>query len=206
MAAIIFDMDGTIADSFDYVAEFMAEEAGKAPLTEEQKQRLRGLSMIDMARRLGYHWWDGPRLLFKGQRRMRRDIKQLDSFEGIPEIIRKLSAEGHELFVLSTNSSRNIQQFLHDQKINKYFLEIYGGVGIFGKASALKQLLKKQNLAVKQAVYVGDELRDIQAAQSIGMKAVAVSWGFAHRSGLLALRPTAIVDTPDELMRTLEEI
>lgn len=206
MAAIIFDMDGTIADSFDYVADFMAAEAGIGPLSTKQKEGLRSLSMTGMARQLGYHWWDAPKLFFKGRRRMNKAIKDLDSFEGMPELIRKLNAEGHELFVLSTNSLRNVHRFLHLQKIHTYFLEIYGGVGIFGKAPALRQLLREQNIDIGQAVYVGDELRDVEAAKSIGLRAVAVTWGFAARNSLKAAKPTALADTPAELMRILEEI
>lgn len=207
MSAIIFDMDGTIADSFDYVSEFLVKQAKHSPLSEEQKQELRGLSMHDMATQLGYHWWDAPMLFYRGRRIMRRSIKDkhLKPFEGIPEIIRKLHNEGHELFMLSTNSLPNVHHFLDDQKIHKYFLEIYAGVGVFGKAPALRRLLKEQHIQPGDAIYVCDELRDIEAAQSAGVRTVAVSWGFARRRNLVAKRPTALADTPSELMRILEE-
>lgn len=206
MAAIIFDMDGTIADSFDYVSQFLAEQARLGPLSDEQKQHLRGMSMGAMARMLGYHWWDAPLLFFKGRHRMRQAIKHLKAFTGMPEVIRKLHEEGHELFIVSTNSVQNVHNFLHDQKIHTYFLEIYGGVGVFSKAPALRELLRENNLEVDQAVYVGDERRDMEAAQSVGMRAVAVTWGFAHRGNLMALKPTAVADTPAQLMKILEEI
>lgn len=176
------------------------------PLTPEKKQQLRGLSMANMARRLGYRWWHAPILFYKGQRRMHQAIKHLRSFEGMPELIRKLHAEGHELFVLSTNSKRNVEHFLQTQKIRKYFQEIYGGVGMFSKASGLRHLFKEQNLDIKQAVYVGDELRDVQAAKAIGLRAVAVTWGFANPKDLRAAKPSSLANTPDELMRILEEI
>ncbi len=206
MAVIIFDMDGTIADSFDYVADFIAREAGMEALSDEQKEQLRGKSMADMARQLGYHWWQAVFLFFKGRRQMRHAIKHLESFKGMPEIIRKLHAEGHELFILSTNSVRNVHTFLHQQKIHKYFLQIYGGVGMFGKGPALKQLLREQNFLLDEAIYIGDEMRDVLAAQSIGLRTVAVTWGFAHRASLKALKPTAIADTPEQLMGILEEL
>lgn len=206
MAVIIFDMDGTIADSFDYVADFMAREAGMEPLSNEQKEQLRGKSMREMTRQLGYHWWQAIPLFFKGRRRMRHTIKHLESFEGMPEIIRKLHSEGHELFILSANSVRNIRLFLHKQKIHKYFLEIYGGVGMFTKAPALRELLREHNFLIDDAVYIGDEMRDVLAAQSIGLRTVAVTWGFAHRASLKALKPTAMADTPDQLMSILEEL
>ena len=206
MTAIIFDMDGTIADSFDYVSEFLVREAGQAPLTADQKQALRGMSMGAMARRLGYHWWDAPYLFFKGRQRMKRTIGQIDAFAGMPEMIRKLHAEGHELFILSTNSLSNVRHFLHSHKIHQYFLDIYGGVGVFSKASALKRLLREHTLDLKYAVYVGDEQRDVEAAQSIGLRVIAVTWGFARRDDLVDLKPSGLADTPAQLTSILENL
>lgn len=206
MAAIIFDFDGTIADSFDYVSDFMAREAGINKLSDEQKQSLRSLSMTDMAKKLGYHWWSAPMLFLKGRHRMQKAIRHLEPVDGMPDLMRKLHAEGHELFILSTNSLRNISRFLHHHKLHIYFLEIYGGAGIFGKARALRRLLKQQQFKTEQAVYVGDERRDVEAARAIRMRVIAVTWGFAARSDLKAHHPTAMADTPDELMRVLEEV
>ena len=206
MAVIIFDFDGTIADSFDYVADFLAEEAGVAPLGKQARSELKGVSMIAMSKKLGFHWWQMPRLFFKGRSRMRKTIKKLNTFRGMPELIRKLHAEGHELFVLSNNTVRNVRMFLHRHKMYKHFLQIYGGVGVFDKGPALKQLLNDQKLELADAVYVGDELRDVEAAKSIGMRTIAVSWGFASRQNLKDAKPTALADTPEELMRILEEI
>jgi phosphoglycolate phosphatase-like HAD superfamily hydrolase len=206
MAAIIFDFDGTIADSFDYVADFMASESGRAPLSDEEKQALRGISITTMARRMGYNWFTGTLLFFKGRRRMHKVIRDLDAFEGMPELLHKLHNEGHELFILSTNSVRNLHRFLHHHKIHKYFLEIYGGVGPFSKAPALRQVLNEHNLEASQAVYVGDELRDVESAKAIGMRAIAVTWGFASRKNLKAAQPEALADTPRQLMSILEEI
>jgi phosphoglycolate phosphatase len=206
MATIIFDMDGTLADSFDYVADFLGVVRGLGPLSDEQKHRLRHLSMIAMARRLGFHWWDAPWLLFQGRRRMHHAIKEVKAFHGITELVRQLHGQGHNLYVLSTNSPRNVNRFLNEQKIHKYFLAVYGGAGLFNKAPSLKKLLKYQNVDRDQAVYVGDEIRDIQAAKSVGIKAIAVSWGFASRDHLKALRPDALADTPAELARQLKKI
>jgi phosphoglycolate phosphatase len=205
MAAIIFDFDGTIADSFDYVADFLAAQA-KLHLNDERRLSLRGMSMIAMARQLGYRWWQLPGLFFKGRRRMIHVVMKLKPFEGMPELIRKLHAEGHELFLLSSNSVRNVHKFLHHHKLHEYFLEIYGGVGLFDKAPAMRRLLKEHSLEAENAVYVGDELRDVEAAQSIGLRVVAVSWGFARTKILKDQKPTALVSSPDELMSVLEQL
>lgn len=206
MAAIIFDFDGTIADSFEYVSDFLVREARLAPLDPVAKKTLRGLSTVGMARHLGFHWWDAPRLLFHGQRRMQDRIKNLHGFPGMNDAIRKLHAEGHQLFVVSNNSAKNIQAFLVHQKIAEYFTDIYGSAGIFSKAPTLRQVLRKYNLEAIDAVYVGDEWRDVRAAHRANMRAVAVSWGFASRRKLLRMKPMAVVDNTEELLRILEEI
>ncbi|HVX47822.1 MAG TPA: HAD-IA family hydrolase [Candidatus Saccharimonadales bacterium] len=205
MAAIIFDFDGTIADSFDYVAGFLAEEAGQT-LDAAQAETLRGQSMASIGRQFGHSW---PRLItlfFKGRRRMRRAIDRVKPFDGMPEVIEKLHAEGHELFIVTSNTVENVHKFLHHYELHKYFLEVYGGAGLLGKPRYLKKLLKEQNLDKDNALYIGDELRDVAAAESIGLRIIAVTWGFARSSDLEALEPTAMAEKPEDIIKILEEL
>lgn len=205
MSAVIFDFDGTIADSFDFIAGFLATEAGQ-PMKATEIETLRGRSMASIGRHLGHSWPRLFRLFFKGRREMRRAIKDVKPFVGMPDVIEKLHAEGHELFIVSHNTVSNIHSFLHHHKLHTYFLEIYGGVGLFGKGRALRGLLKDQNLEAKDAVYIGDEGRDIRAARSVRMPVVAVSWGFARSADLEALRPTALAAKPEDIIKILEEL
>jgi HAD superfamily hydrolase (TIGR01549 family) len=133
-------------------------------------------------------------------------MKDMQVFPGMPEVIRKLHAEGHELFIVSSNSARNIRVFLKHHNIHKEFFQIYGGVFIFGKAATLRKLMKEHSIELDNAVYVGDELRDMQASESLKMRVVGVTWGFARPGVLQATKPMAIAETPDELLRILEEI
>ncbi|MDB5170658.1 MAG: gph 1 [Candidatus Saccharibacteria bacterium] len=199
MSAIIFDFDGTIANSFPYVSSFLAEQAGLPPLTEADAQQLRGLSMQAMARQMGFAWWRLPRLFIRGRRRMQASSKHLHPFDGMPELIRQLHKDGHQLYLLSSNNLRNIKAFLRAHDLDNYFIDIYGSVGLFSKAPALKRLLRKHKLNLEDAVYVGDELRDAEAAQSIKLRVISVTWGFARLQDLTNQKPTALAASPAEL-------
>ena len=206
MAAIIFDFDGTITDSFNYVADFLADEAGLPPLSGHMKHDLRGQSMTTMAKRLGYHWWQFPGLFLKGRRGMQRSIRRFKTFDGMAEVIRKLHAEGHQLFIVSSNSVHNIHLFIRAHQLHTYFLQVYGGVSMFGKAPMLRQLMHEHHLETKNCLYVGDELRDVEAAQSLGLSVIAVTWGFAKPADLADLHPTALADKPADLVTLIENL
>lgn len=199
MSVIIFDFDGTLADSFPYVSDFLAEQAG-VELTAEQRKNLRGLSMAGMCRALGFSWMRLPLLFLVGRRRMSRAIRNLQPIAGMPAVVAKLHADGYKLFVVSTNSTHNVRRFLHHHQLYKYFSGAYGGADVFGKAAALRRLVRQHKLDIEDCIYIGDELRDIQAAESIDMKAIAVSWGFARTSDLEAENPKGVVHHPDELL------
>ena len=203
---IIFDFDGTIANSYDYVLDFLTDQAGLVRLEGAPRQALHGQSMVAMARELGHSRWRLPILFVRGKRIITRAIYQVEPFEGMAEVVRKLHAEGHELFVLSSNNLINVRKFLHRHDLHEYFLEIYGGVGMFGKAPALRKLLKEQQLKLEDSLYIGDELRDVEAAQSIGMRILAVLWGFAKPHDILLLKPTAIAETPTDIIKRIEEL
>jgi len=204
VAAIIFDFDGTIADSFEYVSNFLAVEAGVAPLSLEQKKELHGLSIAAMVRHMGNSRIRSMWLFLKGRHWMSRSINYIEPFSGVDDILQKLHSEGHELFIVSSNSLVTIRKFLHKHHLHTYFPEIYGGVGIFGKAPVLRRVLNEQHLERGNTIYVGDETRDIMAAQSIDLQVIAVTWGFANPEALRALKPTAIAETPADLMSILE--
>jgi phosphoglycolate phosphatase len=207
MAVIIFDFDGTIADSFGVIVDIF-EHITRRPekLSKEAIAELRGYPVETVASRLKVSWWRMPWLLFRGRRLMGKRMAEIPVFEGIPTVIEELHAEGHQLFVLSSNSSRNVKKFLKAHHLYKYFIEIRGNAGLIGKSRVLKRLMRANNLDLKDCIYIGDETRDILATRIIGMRIIAVSWGFANAEFLESLNPTAMAHTPQDIVKILEEL
>lgn len=84
-----------------------------------------------------------------------------------------------------------------------FFDYIYTSSNIFGKSRVLRRILKENRLDIRKMIYVGDEMRDIEAARQLDMDIIAVSWGANNKKALAALRPTYLVEKPNELIKLL---
>jgi len=206
MALIILDFDGTIADSFDYVAGFLERHVRRGRiLTPKEKDTLRGMNMQQMAVHLGCPKWKLPWLFLIGRRAMRRAIYDVPMFAGMGKVIEQLQNEGHELAIVSSNNSRNIKLYLHHHHLYKHFTDIYGGAGFFGKRRAIRSVLRRNSVLPKDAWYIGDETRDVEGAHAAGIRVVAVTWGFDKADLLESHKPTALAAVPQDIIRILEE-
>lgn len=205
MNAVIIDFDGTIADSFDQILEFLLIQARRKPdeLTPEARNRLKGLPMKDLALQVGIPFWRLPFVYFKGRTTLGRRMHATPIFPGMNEVLAGLHAEQYQLFIMSSNSKRNINRFLAEHGLGGYFTRVYGSAGWFGKGPALSKALKQNGLEPAKTVYVGDEVRDVIGAQLAGMPSVAVNWGFSSEEALLKYNPTILVRSPAELQKAL---
>ena len=207
MSAIIFDFDGTIADSFDEVVRiFYHMRRNQAPLSTAEIERLRGMSLVQVVEEIHIPPWRLPWLLMRGRRQMAKYIMSTQPCKGVPEIIKKLYDEGHQLFIVSSNSSTNIQKFLVHHDMNTEFVGVYGGVGLLSKARILEKVIRINRLERASTWYVGDEVRDINGARQAKIQVVAVTWGYNNVQILEAHKPDHLVKTPGELLKILEEI
>jgi phosphoglycolate phosphatase len=204
MSTIIFDFDGTIADSFDYVFGFLRDEARKSSeAAAADPAQFHGMSMKDMASGLGIPFWRLPFVYFKGQRVMRASMGHIKPFAGMPALLRQLHDDGHILFIVSSNSNKNIQTFLHQHDLQDCFQAVRGGAGLLGKAAPMKQLLGRADKRTQECWSIGDEVVDIVSGKVAGTKTIAVTWGFASRDELAKQSPDSIVDTPAEIAAQL---
>ncbi|HEX3568089.1 MAG TPA: HAD-IA family hydrolase [Candidatus Saccharimonadales bacterium] len=200
MATIIFDFDGTLANSFALILATFHEITGRSKMvTPEEVVRLRHMPLLKAAEELHLPAWRVPFLVIKGRRAMRTRMDEVLPFGGIAEALETLHNDGYRLFIMSSNSTQNVRNFLKAHHLNTYFERVYGGVGLFGKARALKRVLRANRLDVNTCMYVGDEPRDIEGARRVGMLCIAVTWGFNTADLLKQHYPYVLVDEPEKL-------
>ena len=61
-------------------------------------------------------------------------------------------------------------------------------------------------MAPERALSIGDEIRDIEAARDVGMKAAAVTWGFGMKPALEAAKPDLMFESVTELQAVFEGV
>ena len=203
--AVIFDFDGTIADSFEYVFDFLKKETGNTTeYSALQLQEMHKMSMRRLALRLGVPVWRMPFTYFRGRRVMRAHMEHVQPFDGMLDVIHQLHRDGYALFITSSNSGHNIRHLLRQRGVLSCFRAVRSSAGVTGKPALIRQLLVRHRLRRQEVWYVGDEMGDITAAARVGVRSLAVGWGFADPRQLKKLEPDGFAATPADVVRIIE--
>lgn len=200
----MFDFDGTIADTFELFVASFAKVAPGVAAQDVDIEALRGMSVKEALAELGIKKWQLPKLIVAGRKEMTKDIAGVSVFEGIDEALVTLKKRGATLAVLSSNSTENIQTVLAKHGLERYFDEVVGGVSLVGKPKAIKKLQKQLNAGLADIIYIGDEVRDIESAQKVGVKCAAVTWGFNTQDILQKNSPDWLISSPGQLVKLLD--
>jgi len=198
---IIFDFDGTIANSFEVVLELFYELTGHERFTPERITELRRTPVRKVIKELGIPLRQAPRLLVQGRTLMRQRMHEVRVIPGLHEALAALRRDGWQLMVVSSNSHQNVEAYLEEHKLREYFDQIYGGVGLFSKTQSLRKVIRQNRLGRDACFYVGDEIRDVQAANKAHVRCVSVGWGYNDASILRTEKPFALAETPADLIK-----
>ena len=208
MRAVIFDFDGTIADSFGTVIAIAYHLTKKEQLADLEQVKLfrdHNASLTQAIKSLNIPKWQWPWLLQRGRRLMAQQIHQIPAFPGLERVLKDLSQDKFQLFIISTNSTANVERFLVEKGMLPYFDRIYGGAGLFDKDKIIRKVLKQEKMDAQNAVYVGDEVRDILAAKSLSMPCISVSWGYNSAELLASYAPMVVVHNAKQLENVILE-
>jgi phosphoglycolate phosphatase len=201
---VVFDFDGTLADSLPAtVAIFnrLAADLGHRPV--EDVPAARAMTTRQFLRHHGISLWRLPRLVRRFHAAAADGADRLRLFPGLPDALAALHAAGARLGILSSNREDNIRRCLRANGVEGLFAFVVGYPRLFGKGKALRRLARAERVPAGEVVYVGDEVRDVEAARKAGAAAAAVTWGY-HAEGILRdSRPDYVVAEPGELAGAL---
>lgn len=202
---IIFDFDGTLADSFPYFLQTMnalATTYNFPKIDTREVDQLRGLDARQMMKRAKLPAWKMPLIARSFIQLMNRDINQIQLFDGIPELLRTLATRGVKLAIVSSNSEENVRQVLGAD--NASLISYYGcGTSLFNKDHKFKRAMTTLKIKPEETLSIGDEVRDIEAAQKVATAFGGVAWGYT-RSDALEVNPGVIMFyTPKEIEKAV---
>lgn len=207
---VLFDFDGTIADSEESIVEVynkIAEKFCFNRISPEEYKLLNNSTIKQRLKILGVPYY---RLFFLGgldyefYMLYKNYIDDIGIFDGMKEILHKLKHSGFKLSIITSNSRDNILLFLKKNDL-QIFDDIHSARGFFGKNKIFGKYLKKHGLKSAEVVYVGDELRDIVACRKANIDMIAVKWGLDSEELLKSGQPEYLVGDCREIFDIVVE-
>jgi len=200
---IIFDFDGTLADTLSEIVRVNNElhhKLGTKLIPENNFEELRNLEVRKWFGQIfGIPFYKIPFWVASFKKELYKDMSRIKAFKEIPETVRVLKERGIHLGVLTTDADENAREFLKLQNLD-YFDFVIEANFIIGKAYALKKVMRTKRLSYENTLYVGDTVEDIKYAKRASIKIAAVSWGFSSHELLAKYNPDFLVDSPKELL------
>ena len=202
--AIIFDFDGTLADTLELTRRIynqLAPDYGLRQVESHELNTLRDFSLSDLLKHLEISKFRVPSLLSRGTAMLRERIAEIPIIPGIAAVIPELRRRTETFGVLTSNATENVNLFLDTHGLRDQFTFVSSTSKLTGKAKHIKAIRKTFSLRSEEMLYVGDEIRDVKASQKAGIAVAAVTWGFNSREALDASQPNYLIDDPEHLLQ-----
>ncbi len=206
MKHIIFDFDGTLADSTAVFASVWNTIAKKHAFKEVQLEDIDALKKLSIAERsklFNFPLHKLPTILPQFYRLYQQSLQDVHLFHGMKDVIQELDKKGYTIAIISSNSKDNILAFLQTNGID-HVSEVLCSSRIFGKDKVIKKYLKQANLKTSDVLYIGDEQRDIVACKKVGIPIIWVGWGYDAIEIVQSAEPEYKVFTPAEILTIME--
>lgn len=198
---VIFDFDGTLADSFPWFCSVLnqtADRFGLSRVTDEQIARLRHRSTRDALSELGVPPLKLPAIAIYMRELALQAVEQIPLFPGADGMLERLKTAGVRLALVSSNGEAAVRQVLGDA--TPLFDAFNCGTSLWGKAGKFRGMLRRFGSEKAEVLTVGDEIRDIDAAREAGLPVGTVTFGYNSRAALAAGQPTHLFESYDELV------
>lgn len=198
MKTIIFDFDGVIHDTYELTYQISVEVMGK-DLTREKHRSFSDGNIFDVVMTDSKKGEECSEKIIKMQNEALKCLK-------IDENIRKCLETLHEsypLFIISSNRESALDAYFQNNNFTHIFKEILGAETHQSKVEKFKYIFEKYDLATDDCIFVTDTLGDILEANKVGLKTIAVDFGFHERERLEKGNPFKIVSSFDEVIASI---
>lgn len=211
---VLFDLDGTLADTaldFELALNSLLTEVSREPVSIQRIRRTVSSGSLGLVK-LGFGELDDATLEEHRQRLLDFYENNLcvrtRLFEGVSALLDKLDRNSIPWGIMTNKPERFALPLLKQLGLfDRAGCVICGDTTDECKPHPLPLLLSanKINIVPEQCLYVGDDVRDMQAAKAAGMRSVLAGYGYAYDSPEYASwNPDIIVDDPLDIMKYLK--
>jgi pyrophosphatase PpaX len=210
MRAVLFDLDGTLADTIPLIVESMNEAVvpviGRA-LSEQEVVALFGPIEVDMVRNVvgATHASEAAARFL---RHYESGLERVSTYPGVRELLDALDDRGIPMGIVSGKGIDTARATLHALKLDHYFRIVLGGdCGFIAKPEPDCVLAATRYLGVEPAetLLVGDSRNDMISGRAAGTRVGLVAWDL-HTGRLEELTPLAdyVFTTPTAVLTVID--
>jgi len=186
---LIFDFDGTLADTIPTIVEEVKKEAKKRNIKVPPKKVWQTQSIYKTIKDAGISTIRSYFLYKKIKEEISPKLTKCKMFKNLPVIIRKLQKK-YTVIIVSSGTTDTITKILEPYK-----LKIPIVTTNLNKVRALKTISK----SYEDCIHIGDEVRDIKAARKAKMHVASVTWGLNNKKSLTQEKPNLLFEKPKDI-------
>jgi phosphoglycolate phosphatase len=149
---------------------------------------LRGMGATEIMAHLGVPRWKLPLIANHMRKRKALEIAETRLFDGVERMLMRLHQAGIKAAVVSSNSEANVRAILGPV--------LAGRIACFECGASVF-------ISPPDALCIGDEIRDLEAARRAGLAFGAAGWGFTRPEALQARGPNVLFSSLDEIADSL---
>lgn len=200
----IFDLDGTLVDSFPWFCRTIndvADRFGFRRVAEEELDTLRAASTHEILAHLQLPLWKVPAVARYMRRLKAAQAADTPLFPGVPAMLRALADAGIKLALVTSDTEANARRKLGESAALISWYDC--AASLFGKAARFRRVIRRAGSDKAEIIAIGDEVRDIEAARSVGIACGSVAWGYAAPQALRAMNPDFMFERMEDIARDL---
>lgn len=206
---VIFDMDGTILNTLEDLADsinYALRENGFAERTMDEVRKFVGNGIGKLVERAV------PEKAGQAEKERVYDsftayykvhcADKTRPYDGIEELLKSLREAGCMTAVVSNKADYGVQALCADYFPGLFDVAVGERPGICRKPSpdSVNEVLARLHVSSGEAVYIGDSDVDVETAKNAGLPCIAVEWGFRDKDFLLAHGADVIVSEPRQIL------
>jgi phosphoglycolate phosphatase len=210
--AILFDLDGTLADTAPDLAAAVNRLRSNRGLPLADYETLRTVASAGARGLIGAAFgikpddegFDALRIEFLDNYTAAIAV-QTTLFDGISELLDALTKRGLQWGIVTNKAARFTDLLVPQIGLHSAACVISGDTTPHSKPhpEPLFEAARRIGLAPQECWYVGDDVRDIQAGRAAGMLTVAAGWGYCGDSKPVTWNADVIANTPLDILKMI---